>query len=443
MPLTIRMLVSSLCGYVGLGWAVAAFIPLILTNAVKRRSGTGIWFLLVWLVADVLNLVGILKLGPQLTQIFLAIWYFVADFILAIELIAFGHSDWPAPPSKPTTNFLARQSRVDRPLWNRFCKLFVSFSVWDNIKLLATCTLLGLAWWGIYMLIGVYSKGDEFEIKAKTEISDLSFALGMAASATFAFARIPELVSGWRRSARNDQPEHSLDDPLFWILIGENVFNILSIFILSDDPKYLWHAELPWVVGGFVPIAFDAIILLSTIAWQRKWKNSPKGQAYDKQELKRLKVLDGIEEHKLHLQEEWAADDLRAEAGKHVPEVEKGKGFVEKVKEIRAKAAANAQKKVRKDYHNNLADMQKFHRRADERAQGLHGGSPFDAASNSNNHNHPLRASLSIGAKESDDPLPPVEYSPLSAPPYPTYPSYPQPDSLRSTREQRQMADGY
>ncbi|GAA5835174.1 hypothetical protein JCM11251_006635 [Rhodosporidiobolus azoricus] len=376
MALTIAMLVSSLLGYVTLGCAIAAFIPLIVTNAVQRRSGTGPIFLLVWLIADVLNLVGIIMMGPQITQIFLAAWYFIADLLMLLQLVFFGHSDWPAPPSKPTSNFLAKQKRKKRPLWNRLCEQFISFSVWDDVKLLVSCILAGISWWGIYLLVQV-SKDPDFEVHHKTEISDQAFYLGLAGSLTFAAARIPECVSGWRRSARNDKPEHSLDDALFYFLVAENIFNILSIVTLSQDPKYLWHTELPWLLGGFIPIAFDSFILFSTFLWQKKWKDSPKGEAYIKQEGKRQEILDRIEEHKLELQEEWLAEDLKESAKRTNVKPAKGQGVVGKYKAKKDKAAYNAQKKILSDYTDNLTKMAPYHKRAKERAQGLHGGSPF------------------------------------------------------------------
>lgn len=75
MELEVSMLVSMLLGFLASSAAIAAFIPLVLINASKRRSGTGPGFLACWLVADALNLAGIILLGAPVTQKILAAWY--------------------------------------------------------------------------------------------------------------------------------------------------------------------------------------------------------------------------------------------------------------------------------------------------------------------------------------------------------------------------------
>lgn len=45
-------MLSSLLGAIALGASFAAFLPLIITNSVKRVNGTGPGFLVTWLLAD-------------------------------------------------------------------------------------------------------------------------------------------------------------------------------------------------------------------------------------------------------------------------------------------------------------------------------------------------------------------------------------------------------
>ncbi|GAA5857119.1 hypothetical protein JCM8547_007971 [Rhodosporidiobolus lusitaniae] len=312
MALTTAMIVSSLFGYITLGCAVAAFIPLIMTNAVQRRNGTSALFLYVWLVADALNLIGIFLLGAQITQIFLAGFYCIADGLLLIELLFFGHSDWGAPNPKPSKVLVHTQKGRHGPKWEKFCETFYSFSVWDDAKLLISCVLAGISWWGLYTVYQLQVNPD-YEIEHKTETTTLSFAMGLAASVTFTLARIPELWLGWRRSNRGEKPEHSLDDFLFYALIMENVCNLASIFSLSTDSKYLF-AELPWIFGSIAPIIFDSLIIISIVAWLHRWDKSPRKKAMEQEEAVRQDQLDRLDREKYKLELKFAAEDRKGAA---------------------------------------------------------------------------------------------------------------------------------
>ncbi|BGP12728.1 Putative vacuolar membrane transporter for cationic amino acids [Rhodosporidiobolus nylandii] len=308
MALTTEMVFSSLFGYVTLGFSVAAFIPLIMTNAVQRRSGTSPIFLYVWIVADILNVVGIILLGAQLTQIFLAVWYCLADTCLFIQLMWFGHRDPLAPHIKPSTNLLAKLDRKNHPRWLRFCEQFYSYSVWDDVSLAIGCIAGGMAWWGIWTVIQL-QKNPDYEVEHKTEISTLAWALGMAASLTFATARLPEVLSGVKRDTAEEEPIHEVDDPLWWFLIAENCFNLASIVTLSRDPDYLWHAELPWMLGSLLPIAGDALVLVLASRWQSHWKKSDKRTQREKETRYRKDKLDELDAERLRLEEKWQIKD--------------------------------------------------------------------------------------------------------------------------------------
>jgi hypothetical protein len=160
MELEDSMLVSMLLGFLASSAAIAAFIPLVLINASKRRSGTGPGFLACWLVADALNLAGIILLGAPVTQKILAAWYaligtfwcithrhsladspVLADFIMLVQLIMFGHDDLSSRPPQRTSNFLKICERDKKPRYAAMMRHFGQFSTWDCVKLLAFCLL--------------------------------------------------------------------------------------------------------------------------------------------------------------------------------------------------------------------------------------------------------------------------------------------------------------
>ncbi|GAA6047341.1 hypothetical protein JCM3770_001896 [Rhodotorula araucariae] len=270
--LTVRMIISSLLGWVSVGAAIAAFIPLIITNAVQRRNGTSPWFLGVWLVADAINVAGLIILGAQPTQIVLAVWYCLADGSMALELYFFGHSDWGAPDPKRCRNLIKRFKRLGVPWWFKVTTHFAKYTAWDDIILTTVCVFLCTTAWGGIMLTGIWKEPETFKVEIPTEWETPSFALGMAGSLIFSFARIAEFVSGESTSKRNEEPSHEIDDPLFWLLILENIFNLASIFALSSDLDYI-KVESPWIIGSGMSIIFDCILLWRVTVWRSKYYN--------------------------------------------------------------------------------------------------------------------------------------------------------------------------
>ncbi|GAA5926459.1 hypothetical protein JCM3775_001024 [Rhodotorula graminis] len=331
MALTLEALISSLLGWITAGVAMAAFVPLIATNAVKRRSGTGPGFLFAWLVADAVNLAGIALLGAQPTQIVLAAWYCVADGALALELGFFGHSDWGTRDPKRAKDLIRRIQRHETPWWFKLTTHFRDYTVWDDIVLLTVLVLLCTTIWGAYMTTGLWLNPDSFSVHAPTEWDTISFALGISASLIFSFARIPEFISGERRSKRNDEPVHDLDDPLFYYLILENIFNLASIFTLSRDVDYI-KVESPWIIGSLLSILFDSILVWRITVWRKKFFND-KNPAWRKikaaratRDNVRKKLKDELEER----EEEWRLQDILQDKDDDLVDVKLGAGFWDK-----------------------------------------------------------------------------------------------------------------
>ncbi|GAA5908341.1 PQ-loop repeat-containing protein [Sporobolomyces salmoneus] len=237
--LTSAQLYSSLLGYGGIGAAIACFIPLILSNAAKRRNGMGGGFLALWLVGDVFNIIGLIVLKKALlTQIFLATWYAIADFFLLIELWLWGH---PAPFSwKPTPAATCKKKLEDeaRSPWIRwFNRQFEDWTLWDNLKLVLSLIILGIAWFGLYTTIQLHSTKGDFELPIPTSHDGLS---------------------------------------------------------IDHRTKY-WIAETPWIAGAIIPIVFDAILVYSIERWQRAWNANP--YKNDPEKHKRLQHLEDDIEH--------------------------------------------------------------------------------------------------------------------------------------------------
>lgn len=206
---TLAMLISSCLGWVTVGVAMAAFVPLMYVlevpssnrsmataadhpcsamNAVQRRSGTGPGFLAAWIGGDIVNLAGLALLGAAPTQVVLAAWYCIADGTLAIELFCFGHSDWGTRDPRKAHDLIRRIQRHDTPWWWRVTAHFRNFTVWDDIVLLCVLVLLCTTAWGAWAVVGLWLHPDTFSVHIPTEWDTKSFALGITASCVLLLA---------------------------------------------------------------------------------------------------------------------------------------------------------------------------------------------------------------------------------------------------------------
>ncbi|TNY21835.1 hypothetical protein DMC30DRAFT_181293 [Rhodotorula diobovata] len=365
---TLAMLISSCLGWVTVGVAMAAFVPLIAMNAVQRRSGTGPGFLAAWIGGDIVNLAGLALLGAAPTQVVLAAWYCIADGTLAIELFCFGHSDWGTRDPRKAHDLIRRIQRHDTPWWWRVTAHFRNFTVWDDIVLLCVLVLLCTTAWGAWAVVGLWLHPDTFSVHIPTEWDTKSFALGITASLIFSFARIPEIISGERRSKRNEEPIHELDDPLWWYLIIENFFNLAAIFTLSQKVDYI-KVESPWIIGSLLSIAFDSILLWRVTVWRKRFYNpdNPVHMALkaedDARKAKRKHLKDELEER----EEEWALQDILAAADKPKEKVAPDAPYWEK---RRVKKHNKQIDHVNKEFKENESHpvIQRVHNRIKDRA---------------------------------------------------------------------------
>ncbi|BGP04760.1 Putative vacuolar membrane transporter for cationic amino acids [Rhodotorula toruloides] len=355
--LTLRMILSSLSGWLALATTCAVWTPLIIMNAARLRVSASPRFIYIYLFGDFVNLLGVIlgKLPP--TQLALGIWY----------LSFFGHLRPFAPDPQPTLVFSKlRERKRKHPRWYRITLAFMSYSLWDDVKLLLFCIAAGLAAGGIYLTLGIYHDPEHFAIEVPRALDLKSFVMGLIAQATVCLARIPELRSGESRSKAGFKPVHAVDDPLFWFLTAENFFNLLSILLLSTNAQYLL-IQSPWIGGAALMILLDGVLIWRIAAWQKRWneRKGSDGENGAEKEAERAARLAKLDEEKAQLEEEWEVEDMHVEAYAPVPIQRDGESKADYKRRVHAHVVA------RKDYLKNqhlVADIKaRGERRADRR----------------------------------------------------------------------------
>ncbi|GAA6047008.1 hypothetical protein NBRC10513_001688 [Rhodotorula toruloides] len=335
--LTLRMILSSLSGWLALATTCAVWTPLIIMNAARLRVSASPRFLYIYLFGDFVNLLG---------------------------LSFFGHLDPFAPDPRPTMVFAKlRQRKRRHPRWYRITLAFMSYSLWDDVKLLLFCIAAGLAAGGIYLTLGLYHDPEHFAIEVPHALDLKSFIMGLIAQATVCLARIPELRSGESRSKAGFEPAHAVDDPLFWFLIAENSFNLLSIVPLSTNAQYLL-VQSPWIGGGALMILLDCVLISRIRVWQKRWKErkGADGKTGAEKEAERVARFAKLDEEKAELEEEWEVEDMHNDAHGPVPKQKAGESRRDYERRVHAHAVA------RKDYLENQYLVADVKERGERRA---------------------------------------------------------------------------
>ncbi|GAA5877039.1 hypothetical protein JCM16303_006142 [Sporobolomyces ruberrimus] len=243
---------------------------------------------------------GIIKLKLPLSQLFLGIWYLTADAILGTELLLWGHPGRLAPKPTPAKTLIKKREMEHKHKWIlNFDRMFELFTLWDNTKVVVSCIFFGATWWGIYFVSMLYQSGGSFKVEVPTSHPTLALVLGVLATALFTAARFPEIIEGEMRHRKKERPTVDLSDGVFVFLVIENLFNLGSIFVLALDPsldkdglrtKYLM-GELPWILGGVIPIMTDAYLIVRIYQWQKAWaKTSYSNEPDKKAEISKVQI---------------------------------------------------------------------------------------------------------------------------------------------------------
>lgn len=166
------------------------------SNAARRKNGTGGGFLSLWLLADVLNISETRRVTRSAREHSLSLFVrslprsraflprecafdstlprilvpnrgcalltsraflsssltvcpaMTADIFLGIELCLWGHPGRVSPNPTPAATLIKRLDMEHKHQWiARFDRQFADWSLWDNAKLVMSCIFLGFSWW--------------------------------------------------------------------------------------------------------------------------------------------------------------------------------------------------------------------------------------------------------------------------------------------------------
>jgi uncharacterized protein with PQ loop repeat len=224
---------ATVVGWISIICWMMVFTPQIYENY-KNKTGESLslWFLWIWLLGDVFNIVGVVVEGLLLTMLLLAIYYTVADVALIYQIAHY------------------RRHQTDdeherTPLINDDS---------DCCCVSGRCVMYCMCGLVAFFAISVYLS------------NELGFAqyMGWCSAFLYVGSRIPQILKNFENGS-----VQGLSLAMFLFGIVGNATYCASIFLQSTEPSFL-KTNLPWLVGAGGTMVFDGFIGLQFLVYRER-----------------------------------------------------------------------------------------------------------------------------------------------------------------------------
>jgi solute carrier family 66 (lysosomal lysine-arginine transporter), member 1 len=207
---------SSISGYLSIGCWLIVFTPQLWENY-TRKSGDGLsmTFLVIWLLGDVFNLVGVVMQDLLFTMLLLAVWYTLADIGLIWQVLYYQNTrsgrklsedNRETDPLLPTRSILDESTRR-KP---------------NQIIPIATLVISTIALIGSIVYYGFTHMGSDDSSHAgkdKTQFQIIPQIMGWTSAVLYIASRVPQIVKNYK-----DQSTEGLSLAMFFCAVMGNVF---------------------------------------------------------------------------------------------------------------------------------------------------------------------------------------------------------------------------
>ncbi|CAO3701196.1 unnamed protein product [Rhizopus stolonifer] len=232
---------STIAGYLSILIWIVVFIPQLHENYC-RKSGEGLSlvFLLIWLVGDILSMIGVVIEKLMLTMFLLTLWYTVADVCLIWQVIYYGK----------VTHYQKLKQDEDE-------QIMTGTVFWINlIGSIIVITLITISCCLYYF--------KSFSIDPSVWYSGLSQWMGWTSAMFYIGSRLPQIIKNWKQ-----QSTEGLSSGMFICTLLGNLLSTLSIFLNSTEKSYILK-NLPWIIGSLGTVVFDIMIFLQFCVFKRR-----------------------------------------------------------------------------------------------------------------------------------------------------------------------------
>ncbi|KAI8071145.1 PQ loop repeat-domain-containing protein, partial [Gilbertella persicaria] len=236
--------IASFFGYLSIFCWIVVFTPQFKENYTRKNTdGVSITFLSLWILGDILNLLGIILENLLFTMLLLALYYLLADCLLMTQVFYYR----TMYPKQPVEEVVATGSDHERtPLLHKtpnkqtryIVRIFFVSSLLLWISLLAGSGLF--FFWP--------REGHHIDLSQWHLVPQL---LGWGSAILYCSSRIPQIMQNFK----NESVE-GLSLSMFIFSVVGNLTYCVSIVLDSTDPTYLL-INYPWLLGSGGTLFFD------------------------------------------------------------------------------------------------------------------------------------------------------------------------------------------
>jgi uncharacterized protein with PQ loop repeat len=207
---------SSISGYLSIGCWLIVFTPQLWENYTRKNGdGLSMTFLVIWLLGDVFNLVGVVMQDLLFTMLLLAVWYTLADIGLIWQVLYYQNTR--------SGKKLIEDSRETDPLLPRNITDEPSKRKPNQVIPIATLVISTLALVGSIVYYGyahmASNDGSSPSDKDNRQLQVIPQIMGWTSAVLYVASRVPQIVKNYK-----DQSTEGLSLAMFFCAVMGNIF---------------------------------------------------------------------------------------------------------------------------------------------------------------------------------------------------------------------------
>lgn len=294
--------VSGITGSISLACWIIVFAPQIYENFRRKSSeGLSLMFIILWLAGDVFNVLGAVLQDVLPTMIILAVYYTLADIILLVQCLMYGHGESPdlvhLSPANPLnedvletvlsgdrahehhvheSNSSALESQDDEAsVLLNFSPLMAALFKFLMVFLVFAAGLIG--WY-----ISYCKNGGTHKRPADLVFDPLAQFFGWLCAVLYLGSRIPQILLNYERKSCE-----GISFMFFLFACLGNLTYVISILAIDTSWNYLW-VNSSWLAGSLGTLGLDFTIFVQFFLYNENVALDSDSSIYKNPEQQRL-----------------------------------------------------------------------------------------------------------------------------------------------------------
>jgi uncharacterized protein with PQ loop repeat len=206
---------SSIAGYLSIGCWLIVFTPQLWENYTRKNGdGLSMTFLVIWLLGDVFNMIGVVMQDLLFTMLLLAVWYTLADIGLIWQVLYYESirdRRKSSDDSNETDPLLLRRrnSTATKQKHNQVIPILT--------LIISTISLVGSI--AYYSYNHLYLDDNSHSGREQRQLQLVPQIMGWTSAVLYVASRVPQIVKNYREKSTD-----GLSLAMFFCAVMGNVF---------------------------------------------------------------------------------------------------------------------------------------------------------------------------------------------------------------------------